>query len=91
EEELLRVRSQFRLVGMPFMDSVMDTLRSYDAGCALTTVEFGFCLTIGNMFDTGEGGQLPASIGRLWTYVAVVFMAGKLCLGYLIVRPFKRV
>ncbi|CAN0205507.1 unnamed protein product, partial [Ectocarpus fasciculatus] len=57
----------------------------------LTTVEFVFCLTIGNMFYADEGGQLPANIGRVWTYVAVVFMAGKLCSGYLIVRPFKRV
>ncbi|CAM9896354.1 unnamed protein product [Ectocarpus sp. 4 AP-2014] len=91
EDDVLRVRSQFRLVGMPFMDSVMDVLEAYDVGCALTTVEFVFCLTIGNMFNTNEVGQLPANIGRVWTYVAVVCMAGKLSLGYLIVRPFKRV
>ncbi|CAM9316116.1 unnamed protein product [Ectocarpus sp. 8 AP-2014] len=91
EEHGLRVRSHFRLVGMPFMDSVMDVLETYDVGCALTTVEFVFCLTIGNIFSTNEGGQLPADIGRVWTYVAVVCMAGKLGLGYLIVRPFKRV
>ncbi|CAM9940312.1 unnamed protein product, partial [Ectocarpus sp. 4 AP-2014] len=90
-EGVSRVRSQFRLVGMPFMDSVMDTLNSYDRGCALTTVEFVFCLAIGNIFYTDERGQLPAYIGRVWTYGAVVCMAGKLFLGYLIVRPFKRV
>jgi len=90
-EEQLRFRSMLRLVGMPFMDSVMDTLRSYDFGCALTTMEFVIFVALGNFFYESEAGQAPDNVRRVWTYVAVVLMAGKLVLGFLIVRPFKRV
>ena len=91
QRQELRFRSQVRLVGMPFMDSVMDALKSYDAGCALTTVEFLAFLAVGNILYTNEEGQAPDNVRRVWTYVAVVSMVGKLILGYLIVRPFKRV
>lgn len=89
-QEHLRFRSQLRLVGMPFMDSVMDKVDSYDIGCALTTIEFLVCLTIGNKFSTNYSGQAPDNVRHAWSYVAVVCMAGKLFLGYVIVRPFKK-
>jgi len=38
-----------------------------------------------------EEGQAPDNVRLIWTYVAVAFMAGKLILGFLIVRPFKGV
>lgn len=90
-EEHLRYRSQLRLVGMPFMDSIMDALKSYDAGCALTTVEFVIFVAISNYFYENEEGKAPHSVGRVWTYVAAVCMVGKLAIGFLVVRPFKRV
>lgn len=90
-DERLRVRSQLRLVGMPFMDSVMDAKNSYDAGCILTAVEFLACVTIGNFIYKNEEGEAPRNVRRVWTFIAVAFMAGKLILGFLIVRPFKRV
>ncbi|CAM9634688.1 unnamed protein product, partial [Pylaiella littoralis] len=86
----LRYRSQLRLVGMPFMDSIMDALKSYDVGCALTTVEFVIFASISNYFYENEEGKAPDSVRRVWTYVAAVCMVGKLALGFLVVRPFKR-
>ena len=88
--ESLGFRSQVRLVGMPFMDSVMDDLRSYDWGCALTTVEFLICMGIGVFVSTGGEVQVPADIRRVWCVAAAVCMVGKLLLGFLIVRPFKK-
>lgn len=88
-QEHLRFRSQLRLVGMPFMDSVMDKADSYVLGCAFTTIEFLVCLTIGNTFSTNHAGHAPDHVRRAWSYVAVVCMAGKLFLGCVIVRPFK--
>ena len=88
--EVLHFRSQLRLVGMPFMDSVMDKLKSYDMGCALTTAEFAAFVAVGNLVSTNEPGQMPASVGLVWTFIAVACMAGKLVLGFLVVRPFKR-
>lgn len=90
-EETLRSRTQLRLVGTPFMDSVMDAPRSYDVACALTTVEFIVCATFGNMFSANDADQVPQNVRHLLTYVAAVCMAGKLVLGFLVVRPFKRI
>ena len=89
-DELLRFRSQLRFVGMPFMDSVMDALSSYDAACALTTAEFAVCVGVGSTTYEGAEHQVPRDPRLVWTSLAVVFMAGKLVLGCLIVRPFKR-
>lgn len=85
-------RSQLiRVVGMPFMDSVMDALISYDAACALTTVEFVACVAVNFFVYTNEVGQVPDHVRLDSINVAVGLMAGKLVLGFLIVRPFKRV
>lgn len=88
-QEHLRFRSQLRLVGVPFMDSVMDKRGSYDVGCALTTVEFFVCLIVGNTLSTDYTGQAPDDVRRAWSSVAAVCMVGKLLLGCAIVRPFK--
>lgn len=89
-QETLRFRAQLRLVGMPFMDSIMDKAGSYVLGCALTTIEFLVCLTIGNTSSTNHAGHAPDHIRLTWSAVALVCMAGKLYLGCVIVRPFKR-
>lgn len=89
--EQLWFRAQIRLVGMPFMDSVMDELASYDAACALTTVEFVACVTVSYFFYTSEADQVPDRARLVSIYVAVGLMTGKLFFGFLIVRPFKRV
>ena len=89
-EERLIYRSQLRLVGVPFMDSIMDARKSYDAGCALTTVEFVTFVAISNHFYENEEGKVPDdNLNRVWTSVAAMCMAVKLVLGMLVVRPFK--
>jgi len=87
---LLRCAAVALGLSLPFMDSVMDALKSYDLGCALTTAEFVAFVAIGNMFADDEPGRLSASVRVVWTYIAVACMVGKLILGFLIVRPFKR-
>ncbi len=97
-DELLRFRSQLRLVGMPFMDSVMDALSSYDSACVLTTLEFMVFVTVGNRPGRLSDGdskdsddhELSPRLRLVLTAIAMVLMAGKLFLGCLIVRPFKR-
>lgn len=88
-QEHLRFRSQLRFVGMPFMDSVMDKADSYVLGCAVTTVEFLICVAIGNTVSTDHAGHAPDHVRLAWSYLAVVCMAGKLILGWVIVWPFK--
>lgn len=88
--KVLRFRSQLRLVGMPFMDSVMDRLDSYNVGVVFTTAEFLACVVIGNLVPTNKTDNVYDNIRLVWTCVAVGCMTGKLVLTWLIVRPFKR-
>lgn len=90
QNEPLYLRSQLRLVGMPFMDSVMDSVDSYGVGVVLTAAEFLICVLIGNLVSTNEPGQMPDNARQTLTYAAVVCMAGKLVFGCLVIRPFKR-
>lgn len=89
--ESLGFRPQARLVGMPFMDSVMDDVCSYDLGCAFTTVEFLICALVSVFASTGGEVQVSANIRLVWCSAAAACTVGKLLLGFLIVRPFKKV
>ena len=94
EQETLRFRALLRVVGMPFMDSVLDRPSAYELSCALTVVETIAFLAAGNSIPA-PGGEETAHVlvdrmRRVFTVVSILFTAGKVCMAISLVMPFKK-
>ncbi|CAM9950409.1 unnamed protein product [Choristocarpus tenellus] len=85
----LHMRSQLRLVGMPFMDSVFDSSIAFRFALLITLVEFVACLLISNFVSDREDVNVPDKPRRVISTVAIVCMVVKLVMAFLFVVPFK--
>lgn len=91
ERENLRFRTLVRIVGMPFMDAVIDRVQAYKVSCFFTCVETACCLAVGNALEAVDAGRALASHDArlIFTIVALVCTAGKIVLAFVVVVPFK--
>ncbi|CAM9491009.1 unnamed protein product [Choristocarpus tenellus] len=85
----LHMRSQLRLVGMPFMDSVLDNSCAFKFALLITLVEFVACVLISKFVSDGEDVILPDEPRQIISTVAIVCMVGKLVMAFSFVAPFK--
>ncbi|CAM9195962.1 unnamed protein product [Choristocarpus tenellus] len=85
----LHVQTQLRLVGVPFMDSVLDSAYTFIVAVLITLVEFVSCILISNIVFNREDVNLPHESHQVISTVAIVCMVGKLVIAFLIVVPFK--
>lgn len=87
EMENLRFRALVRVVGLPFMDSVMDRVKAYKLSCFLTSLETVGCLIVGNAFT--DGTALSDYTCRIFSVVALLCLGGKNAFATAIFVPFK--
>lgn len=86
--EALDYRFRVRLVGMPFLDSILDGTVAFGFGLVLTLVEFLLCLAIYHVFTDDA---LPTQVRETLTMVAGVCIFGKMVLAAIVIYPLKEV
>lgn len=80
----LDFRFRVRLVGMPFLDSILDGTVAFGFGLALTLAESLVCVAIYHSYaDDG----LPVQVRETLTIVAGVCMFGKMMLTAIVISP----